>query len=71
MNLLFDAFEVAGVAVAATLANLVIQDGTEEEYAIGSHEAVSSSDPFFCRPLMFEEIPVDAVTCPSPLFSSW
>src|SRR5436190_2829487 len=27
MNLLFDAFEVAGVAVAATLANLVIQDG--------------------------------------------
>jgi Ca2+:H+ antiporter len=27
MNLLFDGFEVAGVAIAAALANLVIQDG--------------------------------------------
>jgi hypothetical protein len=27
MNLLFDGFEVAGVAIAAALANLIIQDG--------------------------------------------
>ena len=39
------------------------------EGRIGFHEACSSPDPFYCRPMAANEI-VDAITCPSPIFNS-
>jgi hypothetical protein len=39
------------------------------EGRIGFHEACSSPEPYYCRPLMGVEI-VDAITCPSALFNS-
>src|SRR5262249_49918231 len=46
---------------------LVMQDGVDESF--GFHEAYSTSENFFCRPMQPTEI-VDALTCPSPLFNS-
>ena len=39
------------------------------EARIGFHEACSSPEPYYCRPLAANEI-VDAITCPSALFNS-
>ena len=39
------------------------------EGRIGFHEACSSPEPYYCRPLMPTEF-VDAITCPSALFNS-
>lgn len=46
---------------------VVMDDGREDWMT--SHEAVSSPEPYFCRPMMVSEV-VDAVTCPSGLFRS-
>src|SRR5262245_45585998 len=46
---------------------LVMQDG--EDGSFGFHEASSSPEDFFCRPLTRSEI-VDALTCPTPIFNS-
>jgi hypothetical protein len=48
---------------------VVNQGGVERESAIGNLEMFSSPEPYFCRPMLPEEV-VDAVTCPSPVFSS-
>jgi hypothetical protein len=50
--------------------SVVMQDGTDKEYWLGFHEAVSSPDPYFCRPMTFQEIDVDAVSCPTARFNS-
>ncbi len=46
---------------------VVFNDGVETSTRF--HNAVSSSEPYYCRPLLPQEI-VDAVTCPTPRFSS-
>ena len=50
--------------------SVVMQDGTDKEYWLGFHESVSSPDPYFCRPMTFQEIDVDAVSCPTARFNS-
>ncbi len=42
---------------------VVMQDGRETW--LGFHESLSSSEPYYCRPLMDREINVDAITCPT------
>lgn len=37
---------------------------------LGWHEATSSSEPFYCRPLTETEMTVDAVTCPTTRFNT-
>jgi hypothetical protein len=44
-----------------------MEDGDEAD--LMGHEATSSPEPFFCRPMLAAEV-VDAVTCPSGLFRS-
>jgi hypothetical protein len=51
-------------------ASVVMQDGLEKEYWLGFHEAVSSPDPYYCRPMTLQEIDVDAVSCPTQRFNS-
>src|SRR5262249_55738316 len=50
--------------------SVVMQDDREDW--MGFHEAHSSKELYFCRPLMMTEVNlnVDAVTCPSPNFNS-
>jgi hypothetical protein len=50
--------------------SVVMQDGTDKEFWLGFHESVSSPDPYFCRPMTFQEIDVDAVSCPTARFNS-
>jgi hypothetical protein len=50
--------------------SVVMQDGTEKETWLGFHESVSSPDPYFCRPLTYQEIDVDAIACPTARFNS-
>jgi hypothetical protein len=50
--------------------SVVMQDGTDKEYWLGFHESISSPDPYFCRPMTFQEIDVDAVSCPTARFNS-
>jgi hypothetical protein len=50
--------------------SLVMQDGLDHEYWLGFHEVASSPDPYYCRPMTFEEIDVDAVSCPTRRFNS-
>jgi len=47
---------------------LVFQDCRED--SMGFHEAVSSVEPYYCRPMRPSEMEVDAITCPTPIFSS-
>jgi hypothetical protein len=47
---------------------IVMQDGKED--GLGFHESVSSPDPYFCRPMSLSEVDVDAITCPTAVFSS-
>jgi hypothetical protein len=47
---------------------LVFQDCHEN--SLGFHETYSSLDPFYCRPMRPDEMDVDVVTCPTPIFSS-
>jgi hypothetical protein len=47
---------------------VVFQDG--HETSLGFHEALSSSEPYYCRPLMATEINVDAITCPTRFTSA-
>jgi hypothetical protein len=49
---------------------VVMQDGVEKEYWLGFHEGISSPDPYYCRPMSYEEIDVDAVSCPTKVFNS-
>jgi hypothetical protein len=50
--------------------SVVMQDDREDW--MGFHEAHSSKETYFCRPLMTTEVNlnVDAITCPSPNFNS-
>ncbi len=50
--------------------SVVMQDGTDKELWLGFHESVSSPDPYFCRPMTFQEIDVDAISCPTARFNS-
>ena len=50
--------------------SLVMQDGVEREFWLGFHEAASSPDPYYCRPMTLQEIDVDAITCPTQRFNS-
>ena len=47
---------------------LVFQDCKEN--GLGFHELVSSIEPYYCRPMRPDEMDVDVITCPTPLFSS-
>ena len=47
---------------------VVMQDGKED--GLGFHESVSSPDPYYCRPMGLSEVDVDAITCPTAVFSS-
>jgi hypothetical protein len=47
---------------------VVMQDG--HEMSLGFHEALSSAEPYYCRPLMPQEINVDAITCPTRFTSA-
>jgi hypothetical protein len=49
---------------------LVMQDGVERELWLGFHEAISSPDPYFCRPTNLSDLDVDALSCPTPVFNS-
>ncbi len=49
---------------------VVMQDGPDRELWLGYHEAVSSPDPYYCRPMSFAEIDVDAISCPTARFNS-
>jgi hypothetical protein len=49
---------------------LVMQDGIDKELWLGFHEAASSPDPYFCRPMTLMEIDVDAISCPTAVFNS-
>lgn len=40
------------------------------ELWLGFHEAYSSPDPYYCRPMTFAEIDLDAMTCPTNVFNS-
>ncbi|HEY0708924.1 MAG TPA: hypothetical protein VGG33_19095, partial [Polyangia bacterium] len=50
--------------------SVVMQDGVDKEYWLGFHESVSSPDPYFCRPVSWDETDVDAVSCPTQRFNS-
>jgi hypothetical protein len=47
-------------------------DGTtsDKEYWLGFHESISSPDPYYCRPMSYSEIDVDAISCPTRVFNS-
>ena len=47
---------------------IVFQDCKESW--LGWHEAVSSAEPFYCRPMTQTEMEVDALTCPTVRFST-
>jgi hypothetical protein len=47
---------------------VVMQDGLEDW--LGFHEPISSPEPYFCRPLMADEVNVDAITCPTRFSSA-
>ena len=47
---------------------VVMQDG--KETWLGFHESISSSEPYYCRPLRPQEINVDAITCPTRFTST-
>ncbi len=47
----------------------VVMSASQPETTLGWHENVSSSEPYYCRPLRHEE-QVDAITCPTPSFTS-
>jgi hypothetical protein len=49
--------------------SVVNQGGVDSEASIGNLETYSSPEPYFCRPMLPDEV-VDAITCPSPIFSS-
>ncbi|HVZ72688.1 MAG TPA: fibronectin type III domain-containing protein [Polyangia bacterium] len=53
------------------LYNAVFMQDDREDW-MGFHEAHSSKEPFFCRPVMQTEVnlSVDAITCPSAMFNS-
>jgi hypothetical protein len=54
-----------------TYETVVMQDGgPDREFWLGFHESISSPDPFFCRPMSFSEIDVDAISCPTVVFNS-
>jgi hypothetical protein len=46
---------------------VVMNDGMDDDFA--NHADVSSPEPYFCRPMLENEI-VDAITCPSGQFRS-
>jgi hypothetical protein len=48
----------------------VMQDGVDREYWLGFHESSSSPDPYYCRPVTYDEIDVDAISCPTQRFNS-
>jgi hypothetical protein len=50
--------------------SVVMQDGLDHEYWLGFHEVASSPDPYYCRPMTFEEVDVDAISCPTRRFNS-
>ncbi len=47
----------------------VVMTAGQPETTLGWHENVSSPEPYYCRPLRHEE-QVDAITCPTPTFTS-
>lgn len=47
----------------------VVMSQGQSETTFGFHESISSNEPYYCRPLRPEE-QVDAVTCPTPRFTS-
>src|ERR1044071_5512937 len=47
---------------------IVFQDCREN--SLGWHESISSTEPYYCRPLTPAENSVDAVTCPTTRFST-
>ncbi len=47
----------------------VVMSQGQPETTFGFHESISSNEPYYCRPLRPEE-QVDAVTCPTPRFTS-
>ncbi len=47
----------------------VVMAASQPETTLGWHENVSSPEPYYCRPLRHEE-QVDAITCPTPSFTS-
>ena len=47
----------------------VVMSASQPETTLGWHENVSSPEPYYCRPLRHEE-QVDAITCPTPTFTS-
>jgi hypothetical protein len=49
---------------------VVMQDKPDKELWLGFHEAYSSPDPYYCRPMSFDEIDVDAISCPTIVFNS-
>jgi hypothetical protein len=51
-------------------APVVMQGEPEQEFWLGFHEAISSPDPYYCRPMSVSEIDVDAVSCPTAVFNS-
>jgi hypothetical protein len=48
--------------------SVVMQDDKEDW--LGFHEGHSSSEPYFCRPVMPSEIDVDAISCPTRFSSA-
>lgn len=49
-------------------APVVMQD--DHESSMGFHEQVSSPDPYYCRPMSYDEVAVDMITCPTSVFKS-
>jgi len=47
---------------------VVMQDNKEDW--LGFHEGHSTSEPYYCRPLMASEIDVDAISCPTRFSSA-
>jgi hypothetical protein len=47
---------------------VVMQDNKEDW--LGFHEGHSSSEPYYCRPLMASEIDLDAISCPTRFSSA-
>ncbi len=48
--------------------SVVMQDNKEDW--LGFHEGHSTSEPYYCRPLMASEIDVDAISCPTRFSSA-
>jgi hypothetical protein len=63
-----NALPIWAAARGKTYDVLVMQDGRES--GLGFHESVSSPDPYFCRPVSYAEVDVDAITCPTSVFNS-